>query len=74
MIEILIKYLYQSMFNNTSGYPQLRAGFGYLYIGTVAVGLPPTTTKNLSIPTIISSSHRLIICTLSVDVLAVTFT
>jgi len=42
------------------------------YIDTVAVDLPPTT-KNLSIPTIIYSSHRLIICNLSVD-LVVTFT
>jgi len=41
-------------------------------LGTVAVDLPPTT-KNLSMPPIISSSHRLLICTLSVD-LAVTFT
>jgi len=42
------------------------------YIGTVAVDLPPTT-KNLSILTIIASSHLLILYTLSVD-LAVTFT
>jgi len=77
LFDKIVEYLILAVFNNWHlSFPggqssRLDSSASRHYVGTVAVDLPPAT-KNVSIPTIIYLSHRLI-CTLSVD-LAVKFT